>query len=98
MADRKDYLKSRGLIKEAEDLIRESKDLMVDIKNYVNSKDKTKEIEALKEIIHRLKDNNDNLYLENVLLKSKIRELTVNTNVTIDLNKKSILTKYQNKN
>ncbi|MGI6701132.1 MAG: hypothetical protein ACOX3U_01515 [Christensenellales bacterium] len=78
MADRSGYKESIALIKEAESLIRESKNLLNDIKYCIDEKNNREEVDALKEIIGNLKVKNDLLYMENVLLKSKIRELTLN--------------------
>ena len=76
MAERTEYSHSIDLIKEAEGLIRESQNLLMEIKTYV-SKEPERDTEALMNAVYELRLRNDGLYMENVLLKSKIQELTM---------------------
>jgi hypothetical protein len=76
MAERKDVTESISLIREAENLVKESSSLLSEIKKCADDKNGKAETEALKEIVNNLKSRNDSLYMENVLLKSKVRELS----------------------
>ena len=76
MNERLEYLESLSLIKEAESLISESRELLKEIKFNIDERQSKQETEALREAILQLRVRNDSLYMENVLLRSKIRELT----------------------
>lgn len=94
MSKREEYTLSINLIKEAENLIKESQNLLNDIKNRLDDQDKTIEIENLKKIIKILKMRNDNLFMENVLLKSKVKELSILKPLPCNsISKKNILLK-----
>lgn len=84
MADRSEYKESISLIREAESLIKESNTLLNEIKNCIDDKNGKAEMEALREAVSNLRMRNDCLYMENVLLKSKIRELSMMINYTSD--------------
>lgn len=82
----KDDCNSIELVKHAENLLRESYNLLKEIKGYIINPNKSREIDILKDTIDKLKLRNDNLYMENVLLKSKVRELIM----MIDCNQNKI--------
>lgn len=97
MADRSEYSQSISLIREAESLIRESHGLLNEIKNCIDEKDRKAEVEALKEVIFNLKLRNECLYMENVLLKSKVRELSMNSIYKTDTEKNLLKDMLRNK-
>jgi hypothetical protein len=76
MNERLEYIESLSLIKEAETLISESRELLKEIKYNIDDSDSRAETEALREAVLQLRLRNDSLYMENILLRSKIRELT----------------------
>lgn len=97
MADRSEYVESINLIKEAESLIIESHNLLNDIKNNIDNKDRNIELEALRSTIFNLKIRNDCLYMENVLLKSKIKELSMKFQINCEQSSLDSVKEYLSK-
>lgn len=77
MSTKNDYELSMSLIKEAENLIKESQILLNDLSIIKGNRDYDNEIRALREKLLRIERQNNCLYIENIYLKSKIREMSM---------------------